>query len=38
MVIHMRFIRELNAETKKLLERISWQSKFPQVRDRAVYC
>ncbi len=35
MVIHMRFIRELNAETKKLLERISWQSKFPQVRDRA---
>lgn len=31
----MRFIRELNTETKKLLERISWQSKFPQVRDRA---
>ncbi|NEQ04426.1 IS630 family transposase [Moorena sp. SIO3F7] len=31
----MRFIRELNTETKKLLERISWQSKYPQVRDRA---
>ncbi len=31
----MRFIRELNTETKKLLERISWQSEFPQVRDRA---
>lgn len=31
----MRFIRELNTETKKLLERISLQSKFSQVRDRA---
>jgi transposase len=31
----MRFIRELNPETRKLLERISRQSKFPQVRDRA---
>ena len=31
----MRFIRELNAETRKLLERISLQSKFPQVRNRA---
>ena len=32
---YMRFIRELNTETKKLLERMSWQSKYPQVRDRA---
>ena len=31
----MKFIKELNPETKKLLERISKQSKFPQVRDRA---
>ncbi|NEN99528.1 MAG: IS630 family transposase [Moorea sp. SIO3I7] len=31
----MRVIRELNTETKKLLERMSWQSKYPQVRDRA---
>jgi len=31
----MRYIRDLNPETKKLLERISYQSKFPQVRDRA---
>ncbi|NES86689.1 MAG: IS630 family transposase [Moorea sp. SIO2B7] len=31
----MRFIRELNPETKKLLKRISYQSKFPQVRNRA---
>lgn len=31
----MRLIRELNPETRKLLERINRQSKFPQVRDRA---
>jgi len=31
----MRFIRDLNPETQKLLERISNQSKFPQVRSRA---
>jgi len=31
----MRYIRDLNPESKKLLERISYQSKFPQVRDRA---
>jgi transposase len=31
----MRFIRELNPETKKLLERMSRSSKFYQVRDRA---
>lgn len=35
MVTFMRYIRDLNPETKKLLERISYQSKFPQVRDRA---
>ncbi|MEC4804614.1 MAG: helix-turn-helix domain-containing protein, partial [Jaaginema sp. PMC 1080.18] len=31
----MRFIRDLNPETQKLLERISQQSKSPQVRNRA---
>lgn len=31
----MRFIRELNTETRKLLERISRRSKYYQVRDRA---
>ena len=31
----MRFIRDLNPETQKLLERISCQSNSPQVRDRA---
>lgn len=31
----MRFIRDLNPETQKLLERISSQSKSPQVRNRA---
>lgn len=31
----MRFIRELNPETKKLLERISRRSKYYQVRNRA---
>ena len=31
----MRFIRELNPETRKFLERIVRESKFPQVRDRA---
>ena len=31
----MRFIKDLNPETRKLLERISRQSKFHQVRDRA---
>ena len=31
----MRFIRELNTENKKLLEKISMQSEFSQVRDRA---
>lgn len=31
----MRFIRDLNPENKKILERISRQSKSPQVRDRA---
>jgi len=30
----MRFITELNTETKKLLEKISMQSEFPQVTDR----
>ncbi|MEA5512320.1 helix-turn-helix domain-containing protein [Crocosphaera sp. UHCC 0190] len=31
----MRFIRELNTETRKLLEKISRRSKNYQVRDRA---
>lgn len=31
----MRFIRDLNPETQKLLERISCQSNSPQVRERA---
>lgn len=31
----MRFIRELNTETKKLLLRISMESELPLVRDRA---
>ena len=31
----MRFIKDLNPETRKLLERISRQSKFRQVRDRS---
>jgi transposase len=31
----MRFIRDLNPETKKLLERISLRSKYYRVRDRA---
>lgn len=31
----MRLIRDLNPETRKLLERISRMSNFPQVRDRA---
>jgi transposase len=31
----MRLIIELNPETRKLLNRINWQSKFPQVKDRA---
>lgn len=35
MVTSMRYIRDLNPESEKLLERISYQSKFPQVRDRA---